>query len=152
MILRWLFAAIHLLGLGIGLGAVWARARALRGNLDREGLRRVFIADTWWGIAAMVWISTGLVRVLAGLEKGTSYYLQNHFFWGKMALLVIIIVLEVPAVRTLVQWRVVTGKGGQPDTSLAPRYATTSTIQLWLTLAMVLLATGMARGMGVMPQ
>jgi putative membrane protein len=149
MILRWLFAAAHLLGLGIGLGAVWARGKALRGTLDRDGLRRVFIADTWWGIAAMVWISTGLVRLLAGMEKGTSYYLHNHLFWAKMALLLLIIALEIPAVRTLIRWRMVAAKGGQPDTSAAARYATISTIQLWLTLGLVLLATGMARGMGV---
>ena len=152
MILRWLFAAVHLLGLGIGLGAVWARARGLKGTLDRDGLRRIFVADTWWGIAAGVWIATGLVRLLAGMEKDTSYYLRNHFFWGKMILLLVIIALEIPVMRALVRWRMDSGKGGQPDTSLAPRYATSSTIQLWLTLGMVLLATGMARGVGVVPR
>ena len=93
MLLRWLFAALHLLGLGIGLGAVWARARALRGPLDAAGLRRVFYADGWWGVAAAVWIGTGLVRVIGGLEKGMDYYLQNHVFWGKMGLLLAILVL-----------------------------------------------------------
>lgn len=47
MILRWLFAALHLLALGVGLGAVWARGRALRGELDEAGLRRAFSADAW---------------------------------------------------------------------------------------------------------
>jgi hypothetical protein len=46
MILRWLFAALHLLALGVGLGTVWARERALRGELDQAGLLRVFSADT----------------------------------------------------------------------------------------------------------
>jgi putative membrane protein len=147
--IRWLFAAAHLLALGIGLGAVYARARALRGPLDKAGLNQVFLADTWWGVAGFLWIATGLVRLFAGLEKGTSYYVQNHFFWMKMALLVVILALEIPAVRTFVQWRTTIRKGGQPDTRLAGRFATTSTIQLWVTLAMVLLATGMARGMGV---
>ena len=32
MTLRWLLAAVHLLALGIGLGAVWARARSLAGG------------------------------------------------------------------------------------------------------------------------
>ena len=44
---RWLFAALHLLALGIGLGAVWARGRALRGTLDPAGRRRAFAADSW---------------------------------------------------------------------------------------------------------
>jgi hypothetical protein len=49
MTIRWLLAAAHLLALGIGLGAVWARGRALRGLLDASGVRRVLSADTWWG-------------------------------------------------------------------------------------------------------
>lgn len=50
----WLLAAVHLLGLGIGLGAVYVRARALRGELDRGGLRRALQADIWWAVAAAV--------------------------------------------------------------------------------------------------
>src|SRR5687768_2789867 len=106
MLLRWLFAAPHLPGLGIGLGAIWARARALRGPLDPVGLRRVFYADGWWGVAAAIWIGTGLVRVIGGLEKGMGYYLPSHVFWGKMALLFVILALEVWPMVTLVRWRV----------------------------------------------
>jgi putative membrane protein len=72
MAVRWLFAALHLLALGIGLGAVWARGRGLQGELDEIGLRRVFYADIWWGIAALLWIATGLVRAFGGLEKGAA--------------------------------------------------------------------------------
>jgi len=60
MTIRWLLAAVHLLALGVGLGAVWARGRALQTSLDVPALRRVFYADTWWGIAAVLWIGTGL--------------------------------------------------------------------------------------------
>ena len=34
--------------------------RALQAPLDVPALRRVFYADTWWGIAAVLWIGTGL--------------------------------------------------------------------------------------------
>lgn len=92
MTLRWLIATLHLLALGIGLGAVWARARGLQGELHETGLRGVFYADMWWGIAALLWLSTGLVRAFGGLEKGTVYYLHNHLFWAKMAMLGLILV------------------------------------------------------------
>lgn len=72
MILRWLFASVHLIALGIGLGAVWGRARALRSTLDAAGLRRVFHADTWWAVAAFLWLGTGLVRLFAGLKRGPT--------------------------------------------------------------------------------
>lgn len=148
LFLQWLFAWLHLLGLGIGLGAVWARARALRGPLDTAGLRRVFHADGWWGVAAAVWIGTGLVRVLGGLEKGMEYYLQSHVFWLKMALLLVVLVLEIGPAVTLARWRVQLAKGTQPDTARAARFARISYVQLVLVLLMVLAATAMARGMG----
>ena len=152
MFIRWLFAALHLLGLGVGLGAVWARARALRGPLDPEGLRRVFYADGWWGAAAAIWIVTGLVRVIGGLEKGMDYYLQNHVFWGKMTLLLAILALEVSPMVTLVRWRTQLRRGEAPDTRLAGRFASISYLQAVLVLLMVLAATAMARGIGVMPR
>jgi putative membrane protein len=148
VLIRWLFAALHLLGLGVGLGAVWARARALRGPLDRAGLHRVFYADGWWGVAAAIWIGTGLVRVIGGLEKSMDYYLQNHVFWGKMMLLLGILVLEVSPMVTLVRWRAQLRRGETPDTRLAGRLASVSYLQAVLVLLMVLAATAMARGIG----
>jgi putative membrane protein len=148
MTVRWLVAALHLLALGIGLGAVWARGRALRGPLDATGLRRAFYADTWWGIAAGIWIATGVARAFAGLEKGTAYYLHNHVFWAKMALLGLILVLEVRPMLILIRWRGSAARGEHPDTSVAPRLATISYLQAVLVVLMVLAATAMARGYG----
>lgn len=148
MTIRWLFAALHLLALGIGLGSVWARARAFRGPLDSTALRRVFYADTWWGIAAAVWIATGLARAFGGMEKGAAYYLHNHIFWTKMALLGVILVLELVPMVTLIRWRGMVARGQQPDTSVAPRLATISYVEAVLVVLMVLAATAMARGMG----
>lgn len=150
--LQWLFAALHLLGLGVGLGSIWARARAFSGTLDTSGFRRLFYADGWWGASAVLWIGTGLVRVLAGLEKGTDYYLHNHVFWAKMALLLAILVLEISPMLALIRWRVQVGRGESPDTSRAGRFARVSYIQAFIVVLMVLAATAMARGMGVAPR
>lgn len=145
---RWLMAALHLIGFGIALGPVWARSRALRGPLDAAGLRRVFMWDNWWGVSAIVLLGTGLVRAFAGLEKGTTYYLGNHLFLTKMALLVVVLVLEVPAMVALIRWRIAVRRGAVPDTRLAGRYAGISAAQAALLVVMVFLATGMARGIG----
>lgn len=148
MLIRWLLAAVHLLGLGIGLGAVWTRARVLRGELDARGIRRALQADSWWAAAAAIWISTGLARAFAGFEKGTDYYLGNHLFWTKMALLGVILVLEVRPIVTFGRWRRALGQGRQPDTQDAPALARTSTHQAFVVIVMVFLATAMARGHG----
>lgn len=146
--IRWILAALHLLGLGLGLGAVWARGRALRGPLDADGIRRVLYADAWWGAAAGVWIITGLLRAFAGYEKGSGYYLHNHLFLTKMGLLLLILVLEVGPIATFTRWRRALAAGAVPDTGPAARYARVSLIQALLVVVMVLAATGLARGFG----
>jgi putative membrane protein len=146
--LRWLFAAVHLLGLGVGLGSIWARARALQGPLDNAGLRRVFYADSWWGASAILLIGTGLVRAFGGLEKGADYYLHNHVFWGKMTLLVLILILEIQPMIAFIRWRIQVSRGQQVDARLAGRFALISYLQAGLLVLMVLAATAMARGYG----
>lgn len=145
---RWLLAAFHLLALGIGLGAVWARGRALRQPLDTAGLRRVFEADAWWGIAALLWLVTGLWRLLAGTEKATAYYMGNHVFWGKMVLFVVIVLLELAPMMALVKWRRLVAAGQVPDTSRAASFARISFVQAFLVALIILVATAMARGYG----
>ena len=148
MTIRWLVAAVHLLALGIGLGAVWGRGRALRGTLDTAGLRRVFYADAWWGIAALLWLVTGLWRLIAGLEKPAVYYAHNHFFWGKMVLFALIFMLEMAPMMAFMGWRSVVARGERPDTSRAGTFAKISFVQAVMVLLMVLAATAMARGYG----
>jgi putative membrane protein len=146
---RWIVASLHLLALGIGFGAVWTRAMALGGNVDSAALHRAFRADAVWGLAALVWISTGLLRVFAGLEKGTAYYMQNDVFWGKMMLLMIILLLELWPMITLVRWRIGIARGDLIDTSRASIFAKISIVQALLIIGMVFAATAMARGYGV---
>lgn len=146
--LRWVIASLHLLGLGIGLGSVWVRATALRGTLSTDALRRALRADTVWGLAALIWISTGLLRAFAGLEKGAAYYLGNHVFWAKMFFLIVIIALEMRPIVTLTKWRSQLAKGQTVDTTAARAIARISVVQAVLVIAMVFAATAMARGFG----
>jgi putative membrane protein len=148
MLARWMLAAFHLLALGIGLGAIVARYRAFRGPLDRAGLRRLFYADSVWGIAAVLWIATGLTRAFGGFEKGSAYYLGNSFFRAKMGLLILVLLLEIRPMVTLIQWRRLAARDQPVDTSRAATLASISTLQAVIVVAMVFAATGMARGWG----
>ncbi|HEX2251190.1 MAG TPA: DUF2214 family protein [Gemmatimonadales bacterium] len=148
MILRWMLAAVHLLALGVGLGAVWARGTNLRSGLTPQDLRRVFRADALWGLAAVLWISTGLWRLLAGLEKTTGYYLHNHVFLTKMGLLLLILALEISPMLTLIRWRRLAAAGLAVDAGAARRISTISFVQAGLVVLMVFAATAMARGIG----
>lgn len=146
-VVRTLVAAAHLLALGIGLGALWARGRALRGELDSPGLKRVFLADNFWGIAALLWVGTGLWRAFGGLEKGTAYYLASSAFEIKMGLFAAIGLLEIGPMAVLIAWRIRIAKGETVETRPARWFARISEVQVGLLVAMVLAATAMARGM-----
>jgi putative membrane protein len=142
-------SSLHLLALAIGLPAVFLRGRALKRQLDADGLRRLLIADTVWGIAAALWIATGLLRAFGGLEKGAAFYLASHLFWTKMALLVIIILLEIRPMVTFIGWRGRLRRGLAVDTSNARALYTLNHIELALVVVMVFVASFMARGFGV---
>lgn len=144
--MRWSLATAHLIALGIGLGAVWARSRALRGQLDIGAIRRILTADTWWGVAALLWLTTGLWRLFAATEKPSTYYMHSQWFIAKMGLFLLIVVLEIWPAFTFVRWRALLGRGGMPDARSAPALATISGIQAVLLTIIVGLAVAMARG------
>lgn len=146
MTLRWILAAVHLVGFGMALGAIFTRGRAFR-NVAQEGsLRRIFAADNFWGISALVLIATGLIRAFAGFEKTAAYYLGSSVFWIKMGLLVAILLLEIGPMLALIRWRFHARSGAEVDTTPARRFALVSDIQTVLLIGMVLAATALARG------
>lgn len=146
MTLRWLLASLHLLALPLGLGSVWIRSRALTAARTNQDLKRVFVADNLWALAAALWIATGLWRVFSGLEKGSNYYLHNRVFYTKMGLLLLILLLEIWPIVTLIRWRNAVARGVTVDLAPAGRLARISRIQAALVVLMVFAATAMARG------
>lgn len=153
--IRLLLAGVHLLALGIGLSAVHARAGALREAITVESLRRAFKADTAWGIAFGLWAVSGVWRWLAGTEKSSSYYLDNHLFLTKMGLLVVILALEAWPMITLIRWRRAVRAGESVErfatADRTMRIARISQIQAAIVVIMIFLAAAMARGFGAVP-
>jgi len=150
--LRVALAGFHLLALGVGLFAVVYRATALRELVTESSLKRAFKFDSLWGIAAGIWIVTGVWRLLASIEKPASYYFGNSLFQSKMGALVLILILEIWPMITLIRWRMQLRKGMAPAAIAAPetvkRIAILSHIQATLIVIMVFAAAGMARGYG----
>jgi len=122
MVLPALVSALHVLTLGVGLGAVFVRGLRLR-DLRRAptdpaaALKGLFAADGLWGLAAASWIATGLVRAFAGIEKASTFYTHNGFFLVKMAMFLAIFALEVRPILTFTAWRRARAAGGSPWTS-----------------------------------
>ena len=146
MILRWIVATLHLLALPLGLGAIWSRSRALIQARNAADLSRAFIADSLWGLAAGLWIVTGLWRAFGGIEKGTEYYINNRVFYVKMGLLLLILALEIWPMTTLIQWRIVIRRGKPVDMATASALGRISQVQAVLVILMVFAATALTRG------
>lgn len=147
MTTNYLFAVFHLLGLAIGLAAVYARWRALRVATDQSHTAAVLHADNWYGLAALIWVGTGLMRAFGGLEKGTEHYLGNHWFLGKMAVFLFVLCLEIKPMATFVGWRTARRKNEPVDLGPSRILATLTILQLPLLVIMVFMAAAMARGL-----
>lgn len=147
MTLRYAMAVLHLLPLTIGLAALYARGRALQRLQAPAQLPAVFLPDNWYGVAALLWVGTGLWRAFGGLEKGAGHYLNDHWFLGKMGVFGLVFLLELLPMMLLVRWRMDLRKGRKPELSKAPLLARLSFAQLPLFLLMLAMAVAMARGL-----
>src|SRR6478672_3178212 len=149
MIPRLALSWIHLLALVVGLAGVWARGRALSDSLrhpeDPRAIRRALVGDSWWGLAAALWIITGLWRLLAGTEKSSSYYVASHAFLLKMSLFLVVFALEIWPMMTLMRWR---RKKLTPDARDVGRIEIISYVECALVAIIALVAVAMARGVG----
>ena len=156
LILDAVLSAAHILTFGLGLSAVFLRGRALGGVLDASGWKRLLAADTAWGIAAGLWIATGLARVFLG-PKDAVFYWRNGFFWIKMALFLTVFVLELAPMRTFIQARQAgrlrasdasasqAGGAAMPAFDVA-RYRRVNAIEMALVVTIPFAAALMARG------
>lgn len=147
MITPWLFASLHLVALALGFTGIFGRARALRQALDEDGFKRLFLADNLWGVAGLLWIGSGVYRLLY-LEQGMAYYGHSGFFHAKMGMFALILLLELWPMATLIGWRIARGKGQAVETPRARLFAIFSDVQSLLVLLMILASAGMARGLG----
>jgi uncharacterized membrane protein len=138
-------SAIHILTFGLGLAAVFLRGRALAGVLDAPGWKRLLTADTAWGIAAALWIVSGLARIFLG-PKDAVFYWRNGFFWIKMTLFLAVFVLEIAPMRTFIRARQAVARGAAPPEFDVARYQRINTIEMALVLAIPFAAALMARG------
>jgi putative membrane protein len=138
-------SAIHLLTLALGLGAVVARGRALAAPLDEAGWRRLLAADNLWGVAAALWIASGLGRVFFG-GKSPEFYWRNGFFWVKMALFAVVFLLELAPMVTFIRVRTARRRGAPPPALRLVLFRRINTAEAALVILIVFAAAFMARG------
>lgn len=138
-------SALHVLGIAISFGALFARQRAL----GQRDLAATLYADNFWGLSALLIIGTGLARAFAGLEKGTTFYLENPVFHLKLGLLGLVLLLELWPMVALVALRARQARGADASPLRWTLFRGLSIAQFTLLLGMLFSASFMARGIGM---
>ena len=123
---------------------------AYRRNMSIAEIRRIQQVDLAYGISAGLLLVVGVLRVFF-FEKGVNFYMNNPFFWVKMAAFLLVGVLSIDPTIRYIRWNRTLQQNQHPEIS-EPEYKRTRTL-LWLEvigIAVILLAAPlMARGIGM---
>jgi putative membrane protein len=145
MILPAALSAVHILALGLGVSALVVRGQALAGRLDDAGWRRLLAADSAWGVAALLWLASGLARVFLG-GKSPDFYWYNVFFWVKIALFALVAVMEIPLGTVFMKVRAARSRGAALPAVPVERFRRINTVEIVVVVVIVFVAAFMARG------
>jgi putative membrane protein len=123
---------------------------AYRKDMGITEIRRIQRADLAYGVSAGLLVLVGLLRVFF-FEKGVNFYINNPFFWVKMAAFLLVGLLSIDPTIRYIRWNRTLRQNSMPEIS-EPEYRRTRLL-LWLEvigIAVILLAAPlMARGIGM---
>ena len=149
MITHAVAAWLHYLGIMLMTALLVMEHLLFSDKLDVVRGRLLLRIDALYGTIAGVQIGTGIWRML--LEKGTSYYLSNPFFYSKLGLFALVGLLSLYPTLTFLSWRTSLRQEQAPsvDSGRAKLVTMVIRIELLGLLLIPLLAALMARGVGV---
>jgi putative membrane protein len=140
-------AFIHHIAAFIVVGALMTELVVLRNDLTVASARSVLRMDAAYGIAALVLLIAGLLRVFY-TEKGAVYYFASGSFLTKLTLFVIVGLVSIYPTMKFTAWRKILREQRVPDFDTRTRRTVRILIHMELTLLFVimLMAVLMARG------
>jgi putative membrane protein len=140
-------AYLHHLAAFVVLAALMVELVLLKGELTTMSARSVLRMDMAYGMAALVVLVAGFVRVFY-TEKGSAYYFDSASFLLKLGLFIVVGLLSVYPTIKFVGWRKALREGRVPDFDAATRRKVRMLIHIELTLlfVIILMAIMMARG------
>jgi putative membrane protein len=132
--------AHHLLVFGL-FSMVVAELVLVKPGLGAPELKRLGGIDAGYGLSALLVLIVGVLRVIYG-AKGADYYLDNHWFWAKMAAFAVAGLLSVPPTIAFLRWR----RALKGDAAALPSPAEVSGVRRYLLaeLAVLLLVPSFA--------
>lgn len=144
-----LLAFLHHLAAFVLFAALFTELVLIKGELTAWSARKILRFDLIYGIAAVVVVTVGFLRV-THFEKGAHYYFHSVPFLVKIATFALVGLVSIYPTRQYMRWRAVLKRGEVPVIDANLRRQIASLIHLQLTgLAVILLCAAlMARGVG----
>jgi putative membrane protein len=141
-------AYLHYLSIILTGGFLVAELVTCRAEMTAEQRRRLPGLDVVFFVSALVALATGLLRLFF-YAKGIGFYLDNPFFWAKMALYVIIAAMSIRPTLTFGRWkRALDAGAAAPAAEEIAGVRRLLHVELGLLALMPLMAVLMARGIG----
>ena len=139
-------AFLHHIAAFVVVGALMVELVVLRNDLTIPSARSVLRMDMAYGIAALLLLAVGFVRVFY-TEKGSMYYLSSGPFLVKLTLFIVVALLSIYPTMTFMSWRKALREQRVPDFDAATRRRVRMLIHIELTLifVIILMAIMMAR-------
>ena len=145
-----LVAYTHYLCIILCFGALLFERLRLKTELNRDECISIIIADVIYGLAGLLIIVTGILRVKF-FGQGSEFYTQNPLFWFKVASYIAIGLLSLYPTITYILWAIPLSKNKLPNitSNLVTRFRFIINFELIGFSLIPLLATLMARGVGL---
>jgi len=144
-----LFAFLHHLAAFTLVACLAIEFVLIRGELGRDGARRLQRVDMLFGISSGVLLLVGLLRVFY-FEKGAEYYLHSWPFLAKLVLFLAVGLLSIPPTLEFLSWNRLLREGHVPTLGEERRRRLRRFMHLELMGIVLILACAalMARGIG----
>lgn len=145
-------AYLHFVAIFLLFALLVLEHQLFRHPLSFKRARSLLRVDTAFGVAAGLVLITGAARAMR-YGKGMDYYLNNSIFHAKIGLFVVVALLSIYPTITFLRWRPALKAGQIPVISPASARWVKAIIRIELLalLLIPLLASLMARGIGVIP-
>lgn len=145
--LQWLFATLHLLALGCGLGAIAARGRNLASTPDAPAVQRSLRADNWWCLSLLLWIASGSVLAASHLPLLWSQGRPVPLAMAKLLGLILLLLQEWRSRPLIRQCRQRLERGRLPTEEIRSVLVRHSKRQLLVLLLILVISTALQSGL-----
>tara|TARA_B100000700_G_C14687361_1_gene688218 strand:+ start:242 stop:727 length:486 start_codon:yes stop_codon:yes gene_type:complete len=143
-------AYLHYLSFMICFGALILERKLLKISPSKQEAISMLITDLSYGVAALLLLVSGILRVLY-FGQGSEFYLHNPVFWLKVGLFISVGLLSLYPTITYILWLIPLREGKLPevDKNLVELLAKIINIELFGFALIPFLATLMSRGVGL---